>query len=43
MRFGSRPTSSNSSSALRVPPRFVSCFICDLMSMEGFKDDSASW
>ena len=42
MRLGSRPTSSSSSSALRVPPRLVSCFICALMSIDGFKLESAS-
>ena len=31
------------SSAVRVPPRFVSCFIWALISMDGFNEESASW
>ena len=42
VRLGSRPTSSRSSSALRVPPRLVSCFIWAEMSMEGLSEDRAS-
>ncbi len=42
--LGVETDSRSRSSALRVPPREVSCFICErMMSIAGFSELSASW